>query len=168
MHSLGKNWPTPNMNDPKRPTTISPARLCNASGSMKKGLVLLISIKHGMGSGRSAAICIKALPADNDPVKPTALTAGCCTSADPTCAPEPKIKANVPAGRPHSFTLLQITCPTHSLGPGCAECALTITGLPAANAETGSPPAPENARGKLLAPKTTTGPSGRNTERISA
>src|ERR1035437_7229387 len=124
---LVQNWPTPNMNDPKRPTTISPARLCNASGSMKKGLVLLISIKHGMGSGRSAAICIKALPADNDPVKPTALTAGCCTSADPTCAPEPKIKANVPAGRPHSFTLLQITCPTHSLVPGCAECALTIT-----------------------------------------
>jgi hypothetical protein len=65
-------------------------------------LLLLISIKQGMGSGRVAASCIKALPPASDPVKPTALMAGCRTSADPTNAPEPKISAKTPAGRPHS------------------------------------------------------------------
>jgi hypothetical protein len=131
-------------------------------------LLLLISIKQGMGSGRVAASCIKAFPPASDPVKPTALMAGCCTSADPTKAPEPKISAKVPAGRPHSRRLRQMTCPTISLVPGCAVCALTITGLPAASAEAVSPPATEKASGKLLAAKTATGPSGRSTERRSA
>jgi len=36
---------------------------------------------------------------------------------------------------------------------------LTITGQPAASAEAVSPPATENANGKLLAPNTATGPS---------
>jgi hypothetical protein len=44
---------------------------------------------------------------------------------------------------------------------------LAITGQPAASAEAVSPPATEKASGKLLAPKTTTGPSGRNIERTS-
>src|SRR5271156_4733269 len=51
--------------------------------------------------------------------------------------------------------------------PGCAGCALTITGFPAANADAVSPPATEYASGKLLAPKTTTGPSGRHIDRKS-
>ena len=38
--------------------------------------------------------------------------------------------------------------------PGCASCAFTTTGQPAAKAEAVSPPATENANGKLLAPKT--------------
>src|ERR1035441_9322074 len=103
-----------------------------------------------MGSGRAAASCIKARPAYNDPVKPTALMLGCSTNAEPTSAPEPKINAKVPGGRPHSFTLLQMTWPTISLVPGCAECALTMTGLPAAKAEAVSPPATAKASGKLL------------------
>ena len=38
------------------------------------------------------------------------------------------------------------------------ECALKTTGHPAAKAATVSPPAVENASGKLLAPNTATGP----------
>jgi len=63
---------------------------------------------------------------------------------------------------------LLTTWPTISLVPGCAECAFTITGFPAASADAVSPPATENASGKLLDPNTATGPSGRSTERISA
>ena len=44
--------------------------------------------------------------------------------------------------------------------PGCAGCALQITGHPAASAEAVSPPATEYASGKLLAPNTATGPRG--------
>ena len=50
---------------------------------------------------------------------------------------------------------------------GWAGCAFTTTGLPAASADAVSPPATENASGKLLAPKTATGPSGRRSERTS-
>ena len=50
--------------------------------------------------------------------------------------------------------------PTSSAVPGWALWALTITGQPAANAEAVSPPATENANGKLLAPNTATGPRG--------
>jgi hypothetical protein len=57
--------------------------------------------------------------------------------------------------------------PTSSLVPGCAGCALTTTGLPPASADAVSPPATEKARGKLLAPNTATGPSGRSMERTS-
>ena len=42
--------------------------------------------------------------------------------------------------------------------PGCALWALKTTGQPAASAEAVSPPAVEKASGKLLAPKTATGP----------
>ena len=42
-----------------------------------------------------------------------------------------------------------------------------MTGQPAANAEAVSPPAVEYANGKLLAPKTTTGPNGTNIFRMS-
>src|SRR5690242_19601278 len=43
---------------------------------------------------------------------------------------------------------------------GWPECAFTTTGQPAASADAVSPPAVENAKGKLLAPNTTIGPSG--------
>ena len=42
----------------------------------------------------------------------------------------------------------------------CAGCAFTITEQPTASALAVSPPAVEYAKGKLLAPKTTTGPIG--------
>ena len=44
--------------------------------------------------------------------------------------------------------------------PGCAGCPFTTTVHPAASAEAVSPPATEKASGKLLAPKTATGPMG--------
>ncbi len=50
-----------------------------------------------------------------------------------------------------------IARPTSSDVPGWAEWALTMTGQPAASADAVSPPATENASGKLLAPKTPTG-----------
>ena len=43
---------------------------------------------------------------------------------------------------------------------------MTTTGFPAARADAVSPPATENARGKLLAPNTATGPIGRSIELI--
>ena len=49
----------------------------------------------------------------------------------------------------------------------CPGCAFTITGQPAANALAVSPPAVEYAKGKLLAPKTTTGPKGCIISRMS-
>ena len=58
--------------------------------------------------------------------------------------------------------------PISSQVPGCAGCALTTTGHPAARAETVSPPATEKAKGKLLAPKTKTGPRAVCIDRISA
>ena len=51
--------------------------------------------------------------------------------------------------------------------PGCEGWPLTITGQPAASAEAVSPPAVENASGKLEAPKTATGPSGTSMRRTS-
>src|SRR5215813_12416377 len=50
---------------------------------------------------------------------------------------------------------------------GWAGCALTTTGQPAAMADAVSPPATENAKGKLLALKTPTGPIGISIRRIS-
>ena len=51
---------------------------------------------------------------------------------------------------------------------GCAGCILTITGQPAANAETVSVPSAPNARGKLLASKFATGPTPLNVRKIDA
>src|SRR5688572_12149678 len=65
-----------------------------------------------------------------------------------------------PAGRLHFFAAVTIAAATNSQVPGCAGCALNTTGQPAASALTVSPPAVENAKGKLLAPNTATGPNG--------
>ena len=43
---------------------------------------------------------------------------------------------------------------------GCDGCAFATTGFPAAIADAASPPATEKARGKLLAAKIATTPSG--------
>ena len=103
---------------------------------------------------------INATPPEREPVKPTALICGCSTKAEPTSRPEPYINENTPAGMPVFFAAAVIARPTSSAVPGCAECAFTITGQPAARAEAVSPPATENANGKLEAPNTATGPNG--------
>lgn len=61
---------------------------------------------------------------------------------------------------PVFFAARVMSCATKVDVSACAGCAFTITGQPAANAQAVSPPAVENAKGKLLDPKTTTGPSG--------
>ncbi len=143
------------------------APLAHRPGKMKTGFVLPISAKKGIGSGRDAAMSINALPATVEPVKPPAFTNGCFTSSVPTCVPASNRSENTPSGNPHSRMLFSIARPMSSLVPGCAGCAFTITGFPAASADAVSPPAVENASGKLLAPKTTTGPRGRSMERMS-
>jgi hypothetical protein len=92
---------------------------------------------------------------------------GCFTIAMPTVEPPPCTRENSPAGRPQAATARTTAWPTSSAVPGCARCALTITGQPAARAEAVSPPATEKARGKLLEPNTTTGPSGISMRRRS-
>ena len=56
---------------------------------------------------------------------------------------------------------------TTALVPGCDGWPFTTTGQPAASAEAVSPPAVLNASGKLLAPKTATGPIGTSMRRTS-
>ena len=114
-----------------------------------------------------AATFIRIFPAVREPVKPPALISGCFNIAIPISLPASNKSENTPSGRLHSRTACCTARPTSSLVPGCAGCAFTMTGFPAARAEAVSPPATENARGKLLAPKTTTGPSARKRERMS-
>ncbi len=61
---------------------------------------------------------------------------------------------------PVRFAALMMALLTSSEVPGWLGCAFTTTGLPAASADAVSPPATENASGKLLAANTTTGPRG--------
>ena len=130
--------------------------------------MLLISAYTGIGSGRLLAMATNARPPCRDPVNPTALIAGCATSASPRVRPAPISSENTPSGKPWSRTACWIARPTSSEVPRWALCAFTITGAPAARAEAVSPPATEKASGKLLAPKTATGPSGILARRKSA
>ncbi len=120
-----------------------------------------------MGTGRVAAARIRARPPWREPVKPTAWIAGCPTSARLRSWPAPASREKTPSCRPHRWTARRMARPTSSEVPGCAGCALTTTGAPAARAEAVSPPATEKARGKLLAPKTATGPTGMWRRRMS-
>ena len=167
MPGFVQNWPAPSVKEPCSPSAIASPRSRNAPGRTKTGLVLLISAKNGIGSGRDEQRSISALPAAREPVKPPAFTSGCFTSADPMREPGPNSSEKAPSGSPHSRTLSRTACPTSSPVPGWAAWHLTMTGFPAANADAVSPPATENANGKLLAPNTTTGPSGRKRERTS-
>src|SRR5215217_2464795 len=108
-----------------------------------------------------------AIPPPREPVKPTALMRGSATRADPVSI-SPSRSENTPSGRPDAETAAWIACPTSSPVPGCAGCPFTTTGQPAASAEAVSPPATEKASGKLLAPKTATGPRAMLRSRRSA
>ncbi|MNG12601.1 hypothetical protein D3C84_962230 [compost metagenome] len=72
-----------------------------------------------------------------------------------------------PFGIPVLLAALIIAEATNSPVPACSGCDFTTTGQPAASALAVSPPAVEKARGKLLAPKTATGPIGICNLRIS-
>src|SRR5262249_42715364 len=108
-----------------------------------------------------------ARPPLSDPVNPTALVAGRCTSLSPISLLDPCTIEKTPAGIPVASAAAWIARPTSSDVPGCAGCAFTTTGLPAASADAVSPPPTEYASGKLLAPNTTTGPNGTSIRRRS-
>ena len=89
---------------------------------------------------------IKQRPAaTRDPVNPTALISGCCTSASPTSRRPPWTSEKLPAA-PQCRIAASIACAIISPVPGCAEWPFTTTGQPAASAEAVSPPATEKAQ----------------------
>src|SRR5277367_349997 len=108
-----------------------------------------------MGEGRFAAKSKSARPAGMEPVKPTAFTSGCFTRAAPTEKPESKSKEKTPSGKSQARTLSRMMRPTSSLVPGWAGCALTMTGFPAAKAETVIPTGGEKGGWKIAAPEST-------------
>ena len=130
----------------------------NKSGKTTIGFVLPISAKTGIGSGRELARSKRALPPVWLPVNPTAFTRLSITNFSATPKPSSKRWLNVPSGKSAISIAFRMHCATSSLVPGWYGCAFTITGQPAARAEMESVPAVEYARGKLLAPKTRTGP----------
>ena len=108
-----------------------------------------------------------ARPARSDPVNATAWVRGWRTRARLVAGSSAFSRENVPSGSPVRATARAMAPATNSEVPGCAGCPLTITGFLAAKADAVSPPATEKARGKLLAPNTTTGPSGISMRRKS-
>src|SRR4029078_13198129 len=93
-----------------------------------------------------------------DPVNRTAAMAGWVTSDRP--ASSPYTTANVPPATPCWASAAAMTSPHRADRPGWRGWALTTTGQPAASALAVSPPATENANGKLLAAKTAIGTRG--------
>ena len=98
-------------------------------------------------------------------MNPAAAISGCRSSRRP--ASTPCTSPNTPAGAPAEASAWVTTSAVTSEVTGCASCAFTTTGQPAASAEAVSPPATENANGKLDAANTATGPTGRLIRRRS-
>ena len=99
-------------------------------------------------------------------MNPAAVIAGWVSSRIP--ASNPCTRPNTPAGAPAPASASATIRAVAADVCGCPSCALTTTGQPAASAEAVSPPATENANGKLDAANTATGPTGWLTRRISA
>src|SRR5581483_4529124 len=156
-----QNCPTPSVTEACRPAAISAPRSRSARGRMNTGLMLahLGEERNRFGARRGGV----------HQRTPTAARTGEADGLDQRMLDQldppsnPSTSTNTPCG-----TTSVSTRPTSREVFGCAGCALTITGHPAASAEAVSPPATENARGKLLAPNTATGPTGRRIERTSA
>ena len=139
---------------------MASARSPSAPGSTNTGLTLPISAYTGIGSGRLAPASNSARPAVRLPVKATALVSGCRTNATAMSLRVLCSSEKTPAGIPVVSTARMTARAVSSDVAGCAGCALTTTGHPAASADAVSVPATENASGKLLALKTATGPIG--------
>ena len=162
---LVQNWPDPSVREPTyavaSAATSPPA---SAPGSTTTGLIDDISAYTGIGSGRAAAAATRASPAAREPVKPTAAIRGSRTSSWPSsiplCPSVASTNEKTPAGRSCAATARVTARATSTPVRGWAGWPLTTTGQPAASADAVSPPAVEKASGKLLAPKTATGPSG--------
>ena len=85
----------------------------------------------------------------------------------PISRPPPDNSANAPSGKRVAASASRITPATRCDVSGCAGCARSTTGQPTASAEAVSPPATENASGKLLAANTAAGPRATSCERTS-
>src|SRR5690606_27212608 len=164
---LVQNCPVPSVAELTKPSAIASPRARIASGRMKVGFTLPISAYTGIGLGRAAAVSYNARPPRSDPVKPTASIAGCCTNACPTSLVLPCTIEKNPVGKRAVSMAWLMARATISEVAGCPGCAFTTTVQPAAHAEAESPPATQNANGKLLALKTATGPIGNNIRRMS-
>ncbi len=155
-----QNCPDPKVIEPAYVFAISACLFSNAFGKIITGLILPISAKTGIGSSLFAAKSNKALPPRILPVKPTAFTFGCETNCCPTSIPLEFKLEKTPFGIPVFCAAFTIADATNAPVPACIGWDFTITGQPDAKAAAVSPPAVEYAKGKLLAPKTTTGPKG--------
>ena len=139
---------------------IAAGRENAAPGSTTHGLTEPSSPKNGIGTGRSAQIRARARPPAVDPVNPAAASAGWPSSRRPGLHPvhqRERTRRGPGRGQRRCALISAVT----SEVTGWASCALTTTGQPAASAEAVSPPATENANGKLDAANTATGPTGR-------
>ncbi len=75
---------------------------------------------------------------------------------------------STPSGAPTLPAARTSAACTATDSAGCELCALATTGQPAAIAAAVSPPATENANGKLDAPNIAIGPTGTSSRRTSA
>ncbi|MNF96681.1 hypothetical protein D3C84_794770 [compost metagenome] len=101
-----------------KPSPICAPRSASAWGRMKVGLTLAISVKTGIGSGRSCARRYRAMPPCSEPVKVTALINGWSTRASPIALPAPRTIENTPSGKPLSCTALRMARAWISEAPG--------------------------------------------------
>src|SRR5256885_17183419 len=85
---LVQNWPPPRVKEACRSAASSSGGADIAPGKMNRGLVLDISAKNGIGSGRLTARLKRARAARCEPVKAGALARGCGTGRGAPVAPE--------------------------------------------------------------------------------
>ena len=102
MPGLVQNCPAPMVSDPAHPAPIRAPRAAAAAGSTNIGLVEPSSPQNGIGSSRPMARSKSARPPESEPVNPTALIAGCVTSACAASRLPPCTRLNVPAGMPQA------------------------------------------------------------------
>src|SRR5690606_42100538 len=151
--------PTPNLSGAGKALMISTLFLRTACSMSTTGFMELISAYPGIGLSLLTAALKSLMPTPWDPVNPTAFIWGCSTSFIESSWVRYK-EENTPSGIPVFCAAFTMALDTRELVPGWEECAFTTTGQPEARAEAVSPPAVENAKGKLLAPNTATGPIG--------
>ena len=84
MPGLVQNCPAPKVKEVWSADAMFSKFCRKAPGRRNTGLVLLISAKKGIGSGREEASFIRIFPACREPVNPPALIKGCFTNHDPT------------------------------------------------------------------------------------
>lgn len=153
-----QNCPAPIVKEPTACVAMSAPRASAAARVTNTGLTLPSSPKNGIGTGRETARSKSARPPAVEPVKAPARTPGSTSASRPASSPTSSVKRS--SGAPASASARRTTSAVATERRRWPGWALSSTGHPAASAEAVSPPATLNAKGKLPAPKTTTGPSG--------